>query len=458
MNPLQDTLPLHLSLTLMRLFGSNGALPFWNANGSNSGLNFDPMQMASPFNPLNLLNAMQPKDHQNPFMPNPLQAWAWQMEREAKHEKRMQARAKSEKQSTKSDASAKEIPNNPFIEAFSGIVNNEAFARTQGFLEGLQAVASSDYSRPESTHAVIWQRGSASLIDYAPDKRESLAILLIPSLINRYYILDLTPSSSFILFLKASGFRPLVMDWGAPSEDEQNYNCADYISALALDAAVHLRENHDGPMALLGYCMGGVFAVAMAQLAPTLFDAIILLATPWDFSSEDSTKLAVNDATGIMLKHWLMQMDPVPQPVINTLFHLIDPFAIQRRYSKFPHLTDNEKAHFLAVEHWLNDGTALSNKVACEGFVDWPLYNTLHEGKWKVGRTWIEPEAVRIATLCVIPDNDRVVAKGCAIPLSKRLPRCNLLEPSLGHVSMVVGKHAKNDVWQPIVNWLNERF
>lgn len=374
----------------------------------------------------------------------------------------MRNRAKSEKQYAQNDAQNESAhifdENNPYMAAFSELINNEAFARTQGFLQGLEAVTSSDYSRPESTQSVIWQRGSASLIDYAPNMQDALAILLIPSLINRYYILDLTPSSSFILFLKESGFRPLVMDWGAPSEDEQNYNCADYISALALDAAVHLRENHDGPMALLGYCMGGVFAVAMAQLAPTLFDAMILLATPWDFSSPDSTKLAVNDATGIMLKHWLMQMDPVPQPIINTLFHMIDPFSIQRRYSKFPQLSDEEKAHFLAVEHWLNDGTPLSNKVACEGFIDWPLHNTLHEGKWKVGRTWIEPEAVRIATLCVIPENDRIVTKGCALPLSNRLPRCNLLEPSLGHVSMVVSHHAKKAVWQPVVKWLNERF
>ena len=53
-----------------------------------------------------------------------------------------------------------------------------------------------------------------------------------------------------------------------------------------------LRERHDGPIALVGYCMGGIFTTAIAQLAPLFVDAMVLLATPWDFSAPDTGALA----------------------------------------------------------------------------------------------------------------------------------------------------------------------
>lgn len=458
MNPLHDTLPLHLGLMMMRTFGLNGALPFWNASSMNSGNPLDPMHMANPLHPLNLLNALQPPQQQNPFILHPLKAWAWQLEREAKHAARMRKRTKQEKAHATQEPQSDGQEHTAFTDLLSQVIHTEAFTRAQSFLAGLNAVASSQYQRTPTTASILWHRGSAQLLDYAPEAKEAVAILLIPSLINRYYILDLTPESSLILYLKSAGFRPVVVDWGEPSALEQSFNCADYISALALDAAIFLREQHDGPMALLGYCMGGIFAVAMAQLAPKLFDALILLATPWDFLSADSTRVVLNASAGLCLKQWFMHMNPVPQPVVNTLFHLIDPFAIQRRYSKFQALSEEEKAHFLAVEHWLNDGTPLSNKVACEAFVDWSCHNILHEGKWKIGRNWIEPEAIRIASLCVIPENDRIVAKGSAKALAERLAKNTVLEPPLGHVSMIVSPKAKTLVWQPLVKWLNAHF
>jgi poly(3-hydroxyalkanoate) synthetase len=280
----------------------------------------------------------------------------------------------------------------------------------------------------------------------------------VPSLINKSTILDLTPETSFVEYLKLHGMRPLILDWGSPGEDEAEFSTSDYITAYALDALQTLREQHEGPIVLLGYCMGGIFTVAMAQLAPLFIDGLILLATPWDFSAEDTPHVLLNPATQLLLKQWIGAQNPVPPMVTQTLFHLIDPWRVQEKYQRYPSLSAEEKQQFLAIEHWVNDGVPLTKSVAEECFVDWPQGNILAHHQWKVGRRWIEPETIKTPTLAVIPTRDKIVPQGCAIPLSAALPRCEVIEPESGHISMLVGRRAPHILWEPLKLWIEGKF
>lgn len=345
-----------------------------------------------------------------------------------------------------------------FSSEFFNSVSQEAYNQSTGFWQGLQAVMASDYVRPENHHHALWQRGSATLYDYAPKARESVAVFCIPSLINDATILDLYPERSLLHYLRAQGMRPVLLDWGTPSADESDFTPADYIQAYALDALQALRESHEGPIVLLGYCMGGIFATAMAQLAPFLADGLILLATPWDFASEDTPRVLLHPPTQMLLRQWFAAQNPVPPHVIQGVFHLIDPWRAVRKYQRYPDLSEAEKQHFLAVEDWANHGVPLVRGVAEECFVDWPQGNILARHQWKVGRRWIEPAAIQCPTLAVVAGRDSIVPPGCAMPLAKQLKRCQLIAPDTGHVSMIVGSRAPELVWKPLVEWVRARF
>ena len=49
-------------------------------------------------------------------------------------------------------------------------------------------------------------------------------MLVVPSLINRPYILDLAPGRSLLRWLAAQGLRPLLMDWGTPGAAEAGFD------------------------------------------------------------------------------------------------------------------------------------------------------------------------------------------------------------------------------------------
>lgn len=434
MMKMPDSLPLHLMLAMMQSGQwPNGSTP-WSANLHS----FFPW-LPKPKSPLKQLSDAALSQWQQLSEPwlNANQEWL---------------------KNLSPPPSAAENNTEFFDPAFVNALGTEVFNQTTGFWQGLQAYLASDYQRPEKEYDVLWQRGSAQLFDLTPTRRNAVAVLCIPSLINKSTILDLYPEASFVEYLKSQGLRPLIIDWGTPGEDERDFSTADYITVYALNALQTLREEHDGPIVLLGYCMGGIFSVAMAQLAGLFVDAMVLLATPWDFAAKDTPRPLLDPATQLMMRQWITTTNPVPPMVTQTLFHLIDPWRIQEKYQRYPNLSEAERRHFLAVEQWVNDGVPLTQAVAGECFVDWPQGNILATHQWKIGRKWIEPESIKTPTLAVIPTRDLIVPQGCALPLAEQLPRCDVITPDTGHVSMVVGRRAKALMWEPVVKWITQRF
>src|SRR5207249_564490 len=91
-------------------------------------------------------------------------------------------------------------------------------------------------------------------------------IVIVASLINRYYVLDLLPELSVIDQLCRHGFDVFVLDWKAPGEDGPERGFDDYVDG-AIGAAVRTAAataKSDGKAGLLGYCMGGTLAAIYA--------------------------------------------------------------------------------------------------------------------------------------------------------------------------------------------------
>src|SRR5687768_13997197 len=91
-----------------------------------------------------------------------------------------------------------------------GRERGEAAATTE-FLEGLNTYWRHPYRRRPRLLPVLWQDGPARLLDYGP--AGAPPVLVLPSLINRAYILDLMPGRSLMAHLAAAGLRPLLLDW-----------------------------------------------------------------------------------------------------------------------------------------------------------------------------------------------------------------------------------------------------
>ena len=116
-------------------------------------------------------------------------------------------------------------------EAFQKALQEQVNERLEGLLDGIEAYRHHRYSRDLPEMPVLWQEGSTKLLDYAPGAADDApVVLVVPSLVNRFYVLDLQSDRSLLRWLADEGFKPLVVDWDAPGEGEQGFTLTDYVA------------------------------------------------------------------------------------------------------------------------------------------------------------------------------------------------------------------------------------
>lgn len=351
------------------------------------------------------------------------------------------------------------------LESLPQAVNEEAQARLNGLLQGVSLYQSLGYQRSITEPPTIWRQGAARLLDYGvweePRGRKKPApmVLFVPSLINRYYILDLEQKRSFARFALEQGVHPLILDWGEPGAQEAAYDTGAYIAGPLKDALEFLHATSGEQVTLAGYCMGGVLALGAAQLYPKRVKALALFATPWDFHAPD---ISAPKLDGAMLEHvnaWLGAYEVLPHEIIQTLFYLNDPWLFQDKFRRFASLTPGTAPfrEFVALEHWVNDGVGLAREVARDCIIRWGQENQLADFRWRIGSdALLDPRRLKLPTFIAAPKQDHIVPPGCALPLHRLIKGSVLHEPTSGHVGMMVGSRARRELWEPFVEWLTE--
>lgn len=351
-------------------------------------------------------------------------------------------------------------------DAFTQALAEEALSRLATLNSGIQAYRDTPYRRPPDTAPALLAEGSARLLDLGQQygagdglPPDSQPVLMVPSLVNRHYVLDLAPQQSLAQYLARRGLRPLLVDWGEPGKAELHFDLTAYIARIARWLR-RLKRETGKPVLLLGYCMGGNLALAAALQAPQAVSALTLLATPWDFHAGGAHQAALVKSLAPILAPPPAKAGEPPMPMavdmLQTFFWALDPLTALKKFAQFSRLEpDSDAAHrFVAMEDWLNDGIPLAGPVARECLLQWYGENTPAAETWRVGGKPVRPGDWRKPALVVLPERDKLVPKAGAEALWRALPGAQRHDAPSGHIGMVVGPRAEAGLWQPLADWL----
>jgi polyhydroxyalkanoate synthase len=336
-------------------------------------------------------------------------------------------------------------------------IGEEAIQRAHAYIAGIKAYRHHPATRNMPDAPVIWSEGTTKLRDYNPASPHAPVVLVIPSLINRYEILDLDIAPSFLRTMASAGFRPLVVDWDEPGNDELHFTLDDYTARLT-EALEWITKNTGPQIHLLGYCMGGLLALALATLRRSSIKTMTLFATPWDFHQPDAT---TGHLFAELASEWISETEtsgPMPVDIIQYLFALLQPFQAITKFVEFAALDPEsiEARHFVLLEDWLNDGVPLPVDVARECIEDWYNENRTALLSWRIGGRVVDPRNLDMPCYVVVPGRDRIVPPESALPLVKLLPHTTLHEPMTGHIGMMASRTASHQIWKPFLHWLQE--
>lgn len=283
--------------------------------------------------------------------------------------------------------------------------------------------------------------GRVRLRDYGGTGR---AVVVVPSLINPPFVLDLAPDNSLLRWLAAQGLRVLLVDWGMPTPDDRGMDLGDHAQVVA-----RLCGTLAEPPLLVGYCLGGTIALAAAAFAPVA--GIALIATPWRFDGFGEAGRAAIADVWRAAQPTAERLGLLPMELLQSMFWQIDPARTVAKFVRFAELDPASPAAqaFIALEDWANGGAPIPYAAARELFDDLFDADLPGRGRWSVGRRIVLPHPP-VPMVEFVAQSDRIVPAASAIGLPDRR-----IVPA-GHVGMIVGSRGRSVLWEPLGRWLSD--
>lgn len=311
---------------------------------------------------------------------------------------------------------------------------------------------------------VIWTKNKAKLYHYQPTqvKTNKIPILMIYALINKPYVLDLTPGSSLIEHLTNQGHDVFLIDWGTPGYEDRYMKLDDYVLDYIPRAIQKvLRNTGADEITLFGYCMGGTMTSIFAALHPELpIRNIVFLTSPFDFSD---TGLFGNflDERYFNLDQMVDTFGIIPPEAIDLGNKILKPLVnYVGPYVALADRANNEEfvKNWTLMQKWVHDGVPFPGEAYRQWIRDFYQKNKLINDELVIGGELVKLGNIKANILNIAAERDHIATPEQIKPLLDKVSSKDKtfhIMPT-GHVSVIVGRTAVKKTYPLIDQWLTD--
>lgn len=319
---------------------------------------------------------------------------------------------------------------------------------------------------------VLLRDGTAQLYRFRQSAREEsgrsaeavrsqgLPLLLVPSMINRWYVLDLRKGVSLARALVDAGYDTWCLDWGMPESEDRHLAWDQVVDRLHRMVRRVQRETGAPKVGLLGYCMGGTLAGIYTALEPSRVAAFVNLAGPFDFSQGGSLHHMVQP-------RWF-DVDAIadagnvsPMQMQSGFVGLRPTLQVAKWIGYMDRMHDaRARESFNALEAWAGDNIPFPASAYRTYIRELYQENLLVKGEHHVRGRRVDLRNIRCPVLTIAADRDAICPMGAARGLNDLVGTedTQLLVVPGGHVGAVIGSKAPKKLYPAIAEWLRPRL
>jgi polyhydroxyalkanoate synthase len=289
---------------------------------------------------------------------------------------------------------------------------------------------------------------------------KTLPVLLVPSMINRWYILDLREGASVASALVGAGLDVYCLDWGVPNDEDRYLEWDDLVLRLGRMVRRVQRESGAPKVGVLGYCMGGTLSSIYAALEPERIAALVNLAGPVDFSEAGFLGHMTNP-------RWfdpeaIASAGNMRAEQMQAGFVALRPTAQLAKWVSFLDKLDQPQKMeaFQALEEWASANISFPAQAYVRYIRELYQQNALVKKEHYVAGRQVDLSRIECPLLTVVTDRDVICPPAAAQGLGTHVASKDqeLLVIPGGHVGAVVGPRAAGTLYPKLASWLTEKL
>ena len=330
----------------------------------------------------------------------------------------------------------------------------------------------------------IYAQGTLKLHHFRPqaDSVYRVPVLIVTSLVNQPYILDLVPGQSMVEFLLKQGYDVYMIEWGRPRKEHQHLTLEDHVLDR-LPACVQQVLQHSGEreLSIIGYCVGGLLAVLWAALSAVAqppagagaktaktsrtpsrtspLKNLVCMATPVNSDGLESLKAWMGesfDEEALIAQH-----GNVPAEWVQNALRALRPFGKVAGAMNLLNQADKEEVvrSNLRMGKWETDNIPFPGGVFRQMVNDFLRGNRLVRGDWAIGGRTVSLADVTVPLLHLLAQDDHITPYASSRDLVARAGSRDKQEIVVkgGHVGLVAGRGAQTRMWPALDAWLAPR-
>lgn len=282
-----------------------------------------------------------------------------------------------------------------------------------------QAPAGTEAFRPGHEVAitpgkVVYANRLVELIQYSPQTKSVHArpVLIVPSWIMKFYVLDLSPHNSLVRFLVERGHTVFIVSWKNPDAADRDLGMDDYLKLGVMAAIDEVAAIVPGQtIQAVGYCLGGtLLAIAAAYMArndDARLESLTLLAATLDFTEPGELGLFIDESQLAYLDALMSKAGYLDGKQMAGAFSILNSRDLVWSRMEREYLM-GERLPVGDLHAWNADATRMPFRQHHEYLLNLYLHNDLAEGRYLVDGKAVALSDIRVPIFALATQRDTV--------------------------------------------------